>query len=70
MGYSAWGHKESDTTERLRTHTHYLLMLTYYFLLFSVNLPLLEYKLHKGRRFFAVLFTDVAQTPRIMPGIW
>ena len=45
-------------------------MLTYHFLLFSVYLPPLEYKLHKGRRFFAVLFTDVSQTPRIMPGIW
>ena len=22
MGYSPWGHKESDTTERLSTHTH------------------------------------------------
>ena len=21
-GYSLWGHKESDTTERLSTHTH------------------------------------------------
>ena len=21
MGYSPWGHKESDTTERLNTHT-------------------------------------------------
>ena len=22
MGYSPWGHKESDTTEQLSTHTH------------------------------------------------
>ena len=22
MGYSLWGHKESDTTEQLNTHTH------------------------------------------------
>ena len=22
MGYSPWGHKESDTTKQLRTHTH------------------------------------------------
>ena len=22
MGYGPWGHKESDTTERLHTHTH------------------------------------------------
>ena len=22
VGYSPWGHKESDTTERLNTHTH------------------------------------------------
>ena len=22
VGYSPWGHKESDTTERLSTHTH------------------------------------------------
>ena len=22
MGYSPWGHKELDTTERLSTHTH------------------------------------------------
>ena len=22
MGYSPWGHKESDMTERLRTETH------------------------------------------------
>ena len=22
MGYSPWGRKESDTTERLHTHTH------------------------------------------------
>ena len=23
MGYSAWGHKESDTTERLHFHFHF-----------------------------------------------
>ena len=23
-GYSPWGYKESDTTEQLSTHTHYL----------------------------------------------
>ena len=25
MGYSPWGHRESDMTEQLRTHTHALL---------------------------------------------
>ena len=24
MGYSPWGHKESDTTERLHFHFHFL----------------------------------------------
>ena len=26
MGYSPWGHKESDTTERLHFHFHFLLV--------------------------------------------
>ena len=28
MGYSPWGHKESDTTERLHFHFHFHCMLT------------------------------------------
>ena len=27
VGYSPWGHKKSDITERLSTHTHYIFML-------------------------------------------
>ena len=28
MGYSPWGHKESDTAEQARTHTHTSLYVT------------------------------------------
>ena len=28
VGYSPWGHKESDKTEQLRTHTHQSLYFT------------------------------------------
>ena len=31
VGYSPWGHKESDTTERLHfTFTHYLVLVDHY----------------------------------------
>ena len=36
VGYSSWGHKESDTTEQTYTHTHtYRLEMYYYFSYFS-----------------------------------
>ena len=28
MGYSPWGHRESDATEQLTFHFHYIFLLT------------------------------------------
>ena len=41
MGYSPWGHKELDTTERLSTHTHsiFLSQKAFFFPVFFFFFP-------------------------------
>ena len=34
-GYSAWGHKESDTTERLSTHTNDVCIYIYVYIMWK-----------------------------------